>query len=41
MKDYFKGWHKPTVCTTVVIVVLLLVVHHMWMMNRVKGAVSQ
>lgn len=40
MKDFFKGWHKPTVCTVVVIVVALLVVHHLWMMKKISG-VSQ
>lgn len=28
MKDFFKGWHKPTVATAAVVILAVLVVYH-------------
>jgi hypothetical protein len=32
--DFFKGWHRPTVCTTIVAVVVLLIVYHFAIARR-------
>lgn len=28
--DYFKGWHKPTVCTTVLAVFVIIIFYHLF-----------